>query len=187
MRTTDQLLASALELPLQFYRQRQPRERLLIGAGAVLLLLVALFRTVLPVLAGHWQAHQQVAALHREVAALSTALAARQQLPGDCAGLLTSDAGRGQRALTEAANRAAITLRQPPAGGDDLWLASAASGDALLHFALQTSSCLGWSVSVATVAVASLDSDGGPSLSSQFEARLKIAAAPQFKGVADGR
>ncbi|MFW2421881.1 MAG: hypothetical protein ACN4EJ_04635 [Porticoccaceae bacterium] len=123
----------------EMWQVRQPRERKVVIAAAVVLISATILQQLLPWVAMQWQQQQRSAALQSEVAYLKSALAARQGLPADCT--LSPDQDWSAVAKQQGIN---ISVVNPTtATTDQHWVAQAATGNALLSFAFLHSSCAG--------------------------------------------
>ena len=123
----------------EIWQARQPRERKVVIAAAVVLISAAILQQLLPWVAMQWQQHQRSAALQNEVGYLKSALAARQGLPADC----SLSVGQDWSAVAKQQGINISVVNPTTATADQHWVAQAATGNALLSFAFLHSSCAG--------------------------------------------
>lgn len=123
----------------EMWQARQPRERKVVIAAAVVLISATILQQLSPWVAMQWQQHQRGAALQDEVAYLKSALAARQGLPADC----TLSLGQDWSAVAKQQGINISVVNSTTAAADQHWMAQAATGNALLSFAFLHSSCAG--------------------------------------------
>lgn len=164
-----------------FWQQRLPRERRIIVAGAALLVIAIVARAALPALLAPWQSQQRVTVLQKEIAQLSAALVEREQLPGDCSALLAIGADSRDQLLAAVAADQGVQLSRIDGAQRSEWQGVAASGDTLLRFALQATSCVGVAVPAAAISI-----NPAATVNSQYRVQLTIADRSTSEGDADG-